>query len=73
MYNLINELNQNPTRWSLIFTIARGLRLLHDARLLSKPKDSEEYAKDLWMKMLNVTKRKYLKYRFWFIYLSCRN
>lgn len=54
MYNLTNELNMNPIRWSLVFTIARGLRLLHDVRLLPKPKQSEQYAKELWMTMLTV-------------------
>ena len=54
MYNLINELNMNPVRWSLIFTITRGIHLLHDVRLLPKPKQSEQYAKELWLTMLNV-------------------
>jgi len=44
----------NPIRWSLIFTISRGLRLLYDVRLLAKPKQSEEYAKELWRTMLTV-------------------
>ncbi|CAF1316968.1 unnamed protein product [Adineta steineri] len=52
LYNLTNELNQNSVRWSLIFTISRGHRLLHDVRLLAKPKQSEEYAKELWTTML---------------------
>ncbi|UJR22353.1 hypothetical protein I4U23_025415 [Adineta vaga] len=52
MYNLMHELNMNPIRWPLIFTIARGLRLLHDVRLLSKPNPSEEYAKELWTILL---------------------
>jgi len=60
MYNLINELNMNPVRWSLIFTISRGLRLLHDVRLLSKPTQSEQYAKELWLTMLTVLITKYL-------------
>ncbi|CAF3970362.1 unnamed protein product [Rotaria sp. Silwood2] len=42
----------NPVRWSLIFTITRGLRLLHDVRLLVKPNQSEQYAKELWTTML---------------------
>ncbi len=54
MYNLTNELNMNPIRWSLIFTISRGLRLLYDVRLLAKPKQPEEYAKELWRTMLTV-------------------
>ncbi len=54
MYNLTNELTMNPVRWSLIFTIARGLRLLYDVRLLPKPKQPEEYAKELWTTMLTV-------------------
>jgi hypothetical protein len=54
IYNLTNELNMNPVRWSLIFTIARGLRLLHDVRLLAKPKQPEEYAKELWTILLTV-------------------
>jgi len=54
MYNLTNELSMNPVRWSLIFTIARGLRLLHDVRLLAKPKQPEQYAKELWITMLTV-------------------
>ncbi len=54
MYNLTNELNMNPVRWSLIFTIARGLRLLHDVRLLAKPKEPEQYSKELWITMLTV-------------------
>jgi hypothetical protein len=54
MYNLTNELNMNPVRWSLIFTIARGLRILHDVRLLAKPKQPEQYAKELWTTMLTV-------------------
>lgn len=53
-YNLTNELNQNVVRWSLIFTISRGHRLLHDVRLLAKPKQSEQYAKELWSTMLTV-------------------
>ncbi|CAF5155208.1 unnamed protein product, partial [Rotaria sp. Silwood1] len=44
-YNLTKQLNQNPIHWSLIFTITRGHRLLHDVRLLSKPNQPEEYAK----------------------------
>ncbi len=44
----------NPVRWSLIFTICRGLRLLHDVRLLAKPKQPEQYAKELWTTMLTV-------------------
>ena len=58
IYNLINELNHNPIRWSLIFTISRGHRLLHDVRLLPKPTDPEQYAKDLWTIMLTVYKKK---------------
>ena len=54
MYNLTNELNMNPVRWSLIFTMTRGLRLLHDVRLLAKPKQSDEYAKEVWTIMLTV-------------------
>lgn len=54
MYNLTNELTMNPVRWSLIFTIARGLRLLHNVRLLPKPKEPEQYAKELWTTMLQV-------------------
>jgi hypothetical protein len=54
LYNLTNESNQNPVRWSLIFTISRGHRLLHEVRLLAKPKDSEQYAKELWTTMLTV-------------------
>jgi hypothetical protein len=53
-YNLTNELNMTPVRWSLIFTISRGLRLLYDVRLLAKPKQPEEYAKELWKTMLTV-------------------
>ena len=44
----------NPVRWSLIFTIARGLLLLHNVRLLPKPKEPEQYAKELWTTMLQV-------------------
>ncbi|CAF3812228.1 unnamed protein product [Rotaria sordida] len=52
LYNLTNELNMNPVRWTLIFTITRGLRLLHDVRLLAKPTQPEQYAKELWTTML---------------------
>ncbi|CAF1392236.1 unnamed protein product [Adineta steineri] len=52
VYNLTNELNMNPVRWTLIFTITRGLHLLHDVRLLAKPKQCEEYAKELWTILL---------------------
>ncbi|CAF4915020.1 unnamed protein product, partial [Rotaria sp. Silwood1] len=52
MYNLTNELNMNPVRWSLIFTITRGLRLLYEVRLLAKPNQPEQYAKELWTTML---------------------
>ncbi|CAF1189299.1 unnamed protein product, partial [Adineta ricciae] len=52
VYNLMNELNMKPVRWPLIFTIARGLRLLHDVRLLPKPNQPEEYAKQLWTILL---------------------
>ena len=62
MYNLTNELNMNPVRWSLIFTITRGLRLLHDVRLLTKPNQPEQYAKELWTTMLMVV--------FFFIFLK---
>ena len=61
LYNLINELNMNPARWSLIFTIARGLRLLHDVGFLPKPSQSEEYAKELWTIMLKVRILHFLK------------
>jgi hypothetical protein len=54
VYNLTNELNQTSVRWSLIFTISRGLRLLHDVRLLAKPKQPEQYGKELWSIMLTV-------------------
>jgi hypothetical protein len=54
MYNLTNELNMNPVRWPLIFTIARGHRLLHDVRLLPKPKQPEQFAKELWTTMITV-------------------
>mgnify|MGYP006897430266 CR=1 FL=1 len=40
--------------WSLIFTICRGHRLLHDVHLLPKPEQSEIYAKELWNIMLTV-------------------
>ncbi|CAF2850969.1 unnamed protein product [Rotaria sp. Silwood2] len=52
LYNLKNEVNMNPVRWSLIFTITRGLRLSHDVRLLPKPTQPEQYAKELWTTML---------------------
>lgn len=52
MYNLTNELNMSPVRWSLIFTMSRGLRLLHDVRLLPKPNEPEQYAKQLWTTMI---------------------
>ncbi len=54
LYNLTSELNQNSIRWSLIFTISRGHRLLHDVRLLAKPNQPEQYAKELWTIMLTV-------------------
>lgn len=54
VYNLTNELSMNPVRWSLVFTIARGLRLLHNVRLLAKPTEPEQYAKELWTTMLQV-------------------
>jgi hypothetical protein len=73
MYNLKNELNMNPVRWSLIFTIARGLRLLHDVRLLSKPTQSEQYAKELWLTMLTVLiKNIYLHKKISFFFYFCR-
>ena len=50
----MNELNMKPVRWLLIFTIVRGLRLLHDVRLLPKPNQPEEYAKQLWTILLTV-------------------
>ncbi|CAF1236923.1 unnamed protein product [Rotaria sordida] len=53
LYNLTKELNQNPIHWALIFTITRGHRLLHDVRLLPKPDEPEEYAKELWTTMLS--------------------
>ena len=37
-----------------MFTISRGHRLLHDVRLLTKPNQSEQYAKELWTIMLTV-------------------
>ncbi|CAM4805641.1 unnamed protein product [Rotaria magnacalcarata] len=52
IYNLKNELEMNPVRWPLTFTITRGLRLLHDVRLLTKPSQPEQYAKELWTTML---------------------
>ena len=58
IYNLIAELNHQPIRWSLIFTLARGHSLLHDVQLLPKPNESEQFAKELWILMLNVRKRK---------------
>lgn len=54
VYNITKALNQNPINWSHVFTISRGHRLLHDARLLPKPEQSEDYAKELWITMLTV-------------------
>lgn len=50
----MNQLNQNSINWSLMFTNSRGHRLLHDVRLLPKPSDPEEYAKELWKIMTTV-------------------
>lgn len=50
----MKELNKIPVNWSLLFTIARGHRVLHDVRLLPKPKESEQYAKELWTTMITV-------------------
>lgn len=54
MYNLTNELKMDTVRWPLIFSIARGLRLLHDVNLLPKPQQHDEYAKELWATLITV-------------------
>ena len=51
-YNLTDQLAMNPVRWPLIFTVANGHRLLHDVQLLEKPKQCEQYAKELWTTLL---------------------
>ncbi|CAF0848203.1 unnamed protein product, partial [Adineta ricciae] len=51
-YNLMGELQQNVIRWSMVFTLSRGYRLLHDVCLLAKPKQPESYAMELWTIML---------------------
>ena len=53
-YNLIDEFNMNSIQWPLIFTVARGHRLLHDVGLLSRPDEPDVYAKTLWSNMLTV-------------------
>ncbi|CAF3651048.1 unnamed protein product [Rotaria socialis] len=52
LYSVTKQLDQNPIQWPLIFTITRGLRLLHDVRLLPRPQEPDQYAKELWMTML---------------------
>ncbi|CAF0948619.1 unnamed protein product, partial [Didymodactylos carnosus] len=66
-FNLVHELDSGgnmPVRWGLIHTIVRGYKLLHDARLLSKPKNLEQYTKQLWAtmlrKMINHEQKPYL-------------
>ena len=50
----MSELQHNVIRWPMIFTLSRGYRLLHDVRLLAKPKQPESYAMELWTIMLSV-------------------
>ena len=62
-----------PVRWLLIFTIVRGLRLLHDVRLLPKPNQPEEYAKQLWTILLSVLFLCPIETCSYPIFFSCRN